>query len=61
MSPIGDRGGLNLSANKAFFEFAEPLRPPSVRFPDISPSRGERGASGKALRVPDRKKRKYRQ
>ncbi len=60
MSPSGDRGGLDLPAYKAFSECEEPLCPPSVRFPDISPSRGETGTSGKALRIQDWKKRKYR-
>ncbi len=60
MSPTGDRGGLNLSADKTFSEFEEPL-PPLCPVPGHLPLQGERGASGKALRVPDRKKRKYRQ
>jgi hypothetical protein len=60
MSPVGDRGGAQPLCIQGFSEFEEPLRPPSVRFPDISPSRGEKGASGQALRVLDRGKRKYR-
>jgi hypothetical protein len=43
MSPIGDRGGLNLSANKAFFEFAEPLLPPLCPVPGHLPLQGGEG------------------